>query len=174
MQNRNSILTLAFVIFANVASFACIKPVAIGNDLTISTLPQTNISSQKKPSFVQKILLRFLVRKMKKKWQKEAILKPIESKMPSKSMARTSFVFGFLGLALLGLALKGFFVPLSLILSFASGIVALVLGIVSIVNIKNHPELYGGKELAVPGIIFGILLMLFFTVLIVTFSSFWG
>ena len=59
----------------------------------------------------------------------------------SKAAAMASFIFGLT-----------FWIPL---LNLIFGILAIVMGLKAIYKIKRHPESYGGKWLAVAGILLG-------------------
>ncbi len=65
----------------------------------------------------------------------------------SKAMAIASFIFGLT-----------FWIPL---LNVLFGAIALYLGIKALLNIKRHPEKFGGMAYAIAGIILGTLPIVF-------------
>ena len=154
MQNRNSILTFAFVIFSNVFSFACIKPVAIGNDLTISTLPKTSVSVQKKPSFVQKILLKFLVRKMAKAQKMSKKKGDLDEDKTNNTLSIFALIFGIVAVGSL-ISSIAFAASLGLITIFAF-LFAILFGAVSLNQIRKNSDIYGGKKMAMIGLLLGL------------------
>ena len=154
MQNRHSILTLVFIILANVISFACIKPVSTGNDLTTSTLPQTSISAQKKPSFVQKILLKYLVRKLEKAQKVNAKEGNLEEDKTNNTLSIIALIFGIVAVGSL-ISSIAFAASLSIITIFAF-LFAILFGAVSLNQIRKNSDIYGGKKMAMIGLLLGL------------------
>ena len=154
MQKRNSILTLAFVILANVLSFACIKPVAIGNDLTISTLSKTSVSVQKKPSFVQKILLKFLVQKLAKAQKMSKKKGDLDEDKTNNTLSIFALIFGIVAVGSL-ISSIAFAASLSIITIFAF-LFAILFGAVSLNQIRKNSDIYGGKKMAMIGLLLGL------------------
>ena len=76
---------------------------------------------------------------------------------PNQNLAIASMVVG-----IAGVLVAGCFGPLP-------GMVALVLGIVALTQIKKSPDKYGGKPFAVAGVIIGALTVAFYALLILWF-----
>lgn len=79
---------------------------------------------------------------------------------PSQGLAIGSMITGILGL-LVGTFCLG---PIP-------GIVALILGLIALSQIKKYPERVGGKPFAIVGIVTGGLTVLFYVVLIIGFIA---
>ena len=83
---------------------------------------------------------------------------PVQVKPPSQSLAIASMITGLLGL-LVG----------SFCLGPIPGVVALILGLVALSQIRKTPEQTGGKPFALVGVITGGLSILFYGALIIYF-----
>lgn len=86
---------------------------------------------------------------MQPAWQPPA--SPYRSQQPSQGLAIASMIVGLLGLVV------GMFC-----LGPVPGIVALILGLVALSQIKKAPDKNGGKPFAIIGIVFGSLSVLIF------------
>lgn len=78
-------------------------------------------------------------------------------KQPSQSLALASMIIG-----IVGILVGGCFGPIP-------GIIALVLGLTALSQIKKSPELVGGKPYATAGVVIGAISIVFYLLLIIWF-----
>ena len=80
------------------------------------------------------------------------------STQPNQSLALASMIVGIVGLALGGC------------LGPVPGIVALILGLTALSQIKKSPQEYGGKPFATAGVVIGSVSIAFFLLMVIWFA----
>lgn len=122
--------------------------------------PTTQITPVKKPTFMERMADKILKKKLKKAKKKanmtqvdaQAIVSPILGIV--SLLAWVSSIYASFGLSTAG-------VVISIIVGFAAGIAAVVLGARALKRIDNDPNVTG-RALAITGIVLGSLALLIF------------
>ena len=145
-------LGLTLLLFINAGA------VGTGQNAETTSLERSTLEAQlgRKLNFKERLIVRVVNKRMKKqakraqKWALRANDRPDAG--VNKNMAVLGFIFGLVGITL------GFIVPFVFFLV----IPGLILSIIALNRASKNPEQYGGKGLAIAGIVFsgiGVFLM---------------
>lgn len=193
MYCKTVLLTLIMAVSGNNPALAAVHLPATGSDLNVQHLsvqdflrtPNRDMSILlgEDLNWKQKWALRIVKRKLKKLIKKKPelatynlselilepyLLQPFQTSYQDPAVDKVTNGFA-IGSFILGIVSV---ISISTILgSIIAGLLAVILGIVSLTQIRRHKEKFKGRGWAILGIILGGSIMIFFGVLIATFGA---
>jgi len=169
------IYTLLFVcLFAIPFSTYAVKPTPPKSEQLIELNKETIIQELEnakggKLNFLEKIFVKSAIKKARKKSKKEKI-----EGGEKKGMATAAMLLGIA-------SFLGFFGVALIVIGILSAILAIIFGSIASKRAKNDPTTYGGRIMAIMGLVFGIIylgiIVGFALLLILVFlgvTSIWG
>ena len=139
--SRTSIL-LVFALLMSINLYAVKKSAAeINNPQEASTI----VDKKEKPHFLQRVGLKIFSKRLQQKVKKYKENTTEQSKL-KKGLAVAALVLGILAF-------------LTSIVGIVLAILAVIFGALALKRIREEPELYGGRKMAIAGLVLGIVLL---------------